>query len=123
MVKTFAYDISYYSSFLGKISFTQHSVINHPYFLETVEDELNITPLQSINRLNIFQIEWEKDIYFGVFGFNSRIKTQKVYGNESSVVPIPEFIGRSSVYYQDKWFKNAMFLPVSYTHLTLPTKA
>jgi len=110
MVKTFAYDINYYSSFLGKISFSQHSVINHPYFLETVEEELNITPLQSINRLNIFQMEWEKDIYFGVFGFNSRIKTQKVYGNESSVVPIPEFIGRTSVYYQDKWFKNAMFL-------------
>ncbi|MBW7943737.1 MAG: hypothetical protein H3C64_15480, partial [Candidatus Kuenenia stuttgartiensis] len=51
---------------------------------------------------------------FGKFGSEHTLMYQQVLGGEN-IINIPKFITRNSFYYQDHWFKRALFLQTGVT--------
>ena len=65
--------------------------------------------MQSSESINLLQLDWEGGFQWGIFGFDAKLRAQQLSGN-TAAMPMPDFIGRTALYYQDHWFKKAMFL-------------
>lgn len=63
-------------------------------------------PLQSTAALNVSQIGGEATLKYNHFNFNTRLMFQSAISNKQ-LYPMPNFIGRVNVFYQNKAFKNA----------------
>lgn len=63
-------------------------------------------PQQSNEAANISQIGGEATFNYKKFHFNTRLVFQSILNNKE-VLPLPQFIGRANIYYQDKIFKKA----------------
>lgn len=64
------------------------------------------TPQQSSSPVNISQIGGEANFNHGRFHLNTKLHFQNVMNNKE-LLPLPSFIGRANVYYQNKIFKKA----------------
>ena len=93
----------------GTLSFTATTIDNHAYFSQPQADSLLVTPVKSSESINLLQLEWEGRFQWGIFGFDAKLRAQQLSGN-TAAMPMPDFIGRTALYYQDHWFKKAMFL-------------
>ncbi|OZV67109.1 putative porin [Winogradskyella aurantia] len=97
------------SSKYAHIDFDISNIDNYTYFnLEGVND-LNriIKPRQYQNTLQYLRFKIRKDIRVGKFGLDNAIMYQNVIGDED-VLNVPELITRNTLYFKDKFFKNAM---------------
>ena len=63
-------------------------------------------PQQSSSPVNISQIGGEANFNHGRFHLNTKLHFQNVMNNKE-LLPLPSFIGRANVYYQNKIFKKA----------------
>ena len=54
-------------------------------------------------------MEWEGGVSWGVFRLDMKVRGQQLRDNKE-VMPMPNFIGRTALYYEDHWFENALFL-------------
>lgn len=63
-------------------------------------------PQQSSSPVNISQIGGEATFNYGKFHLNTKLHFQSVMNNKE-LLPLPSFIGRANVYYQNKIFKKA----------------
>ena len=72
-------------------------------------DTFTIVPMQHSKALSLLQFDWQAQFKWGVFRLDSKIRGQKLSGYEDAM-PLPNFIGRTSIFYEDYWFKKAMFL-------------
>lgn len=64
------------------------------------------TPQQSSSPVNISQIGGEANFNHGRFHLNTKLHFQNVMNNKE-LLPLPSFIGRANIYYQNKIFKKA----------------
>ena len=64
------------------------------------------TPQQSSSPVNISQIGGEATFNYGKFHLNTKLHFQSVMNNKE-LLPLPSFIGRANVYYQNKIFRKA----------------
>ena len=64
------------------------------------------TPQQSSSPVNISQIGGEANFNHGRFHLNTKLHFQNVMNNKE-LLPLPSFIGRANVYYQNKIFRKA----------------
>lgn len=62
-------------------------------------------PKQLSSSVNIMQIELQNSFQYKKFHLETRLAYQKVTNNEE-FLPLPEFVGRATLYYQSKAFKN-----------------
>lgn len=88
------------------------NIDNHTYFTKN-EDSLTI-PLQFNENINLLKVRFNQDIRFKWFGINNTIIYQKVAEGEE-VYRVPEIVTRNTLYYQDEWFKKALFLQTGVT--------
>ncbi|WP_128330340.1 putative porin [Apibacter sp. HY039] len=65
----------------------------------------NAQPQQSGASVNIVQIGLQNSFQFKKFHLETHLAYQKVTNN-SQILPLPEFVGRATFYYQSKAFKN-----------------
>ncbi|UZO81032.1 putative porin [Aquimarina sp. ERC-38] len=87
-------------------------ISNFTYFTKN-EDSITV-PRQFTNNVNLLKVRFNQDIRFKWFGLNNTVMYQKVSeGNE--VYRVPELITRNTLYYQDEWFKKALFLQTGVT--------
>ena len=63
-------------------------------------------PQQSSSPVNISQIGGEANFNHGRFHLNTKLHFQNVMNNKE-LLPLPSFIGRANIYYQNKIFKKA----------------
>lgn len=68
--------------------------------------DANSQPQQSPNSMNISQIGGDATFSYGNFHLNARLQFQKAL-TEENLYPMPNFIGRANLYYQDKFFSKA----------------
>lgn len=68
--------------------------------------DANSQPQQSANSMNISQIGGDATFSYGNFHLNARLQFQKAL-TEENLYPMPNFIGRANLYYQDKFFSKA----------------
>lgn len=93
------------------VSFT--GIQDYTYFSRT-ESENTTTPFQYNGTVNYLKLEAKKQLDFGKFSLNAQVTYQNILDGED-VFKAPEFLGRASVYYSNRFFKNALFLQTGIT--------
>lgn len=106
----------------GNVNVSYTGIDNYTYFGTTglVPDfESQPTPLQSETRVDYLKIKVEKKFKYRNFRLANTVLYQNVASGEA-VFKVPTFITRNSLYYQDKWFKKALFLQTGVTFKYFP---
>lgn len=85
---------------------------NFTYF--AANEEGFVKPFQDEDQVNYARVKAEKDFVFGKFALANTVLFQKVLEGED-VLNVPSFITRNSFYYQDHWFKRALYLQTGFT--------
>ena len=93
----------------GKLSLTTTNINNYAYYLQPDASSLAVAPMQLSSGINLIQLDWEGGVKWGVFRLDMKARGQQLSDNKE-VMPMPNFIGRTALYYEDHWFKKAMFL-------------
>jgi hypothetical protein len=77
------------------------------------------TPQQFEGRVDYLKIKAEKEITYKKFGLMNTVMYQQVVSGEQ-VFNVPQLTTRQSLYYQDHWFKKALYLQtgVSFKYFT-----
>lgn len=98
---------------LGSASVSYTGIDDYTYF-GIKENDSTPSPMQAGERVNYLKVKVAKEFRFGVFGLDNTVMYQQVMGGES-VFNVPKLITRNSLYYQDHWFKRALFLQTGVT--------
>lgn len=86
---------------------------DYAYFMVKANDSTP-SPQQFGERIDYLKIKAEREFRYGRFALmNTVIFQQALTGTE--VFNVPEIVTRQSLYYQDSWFKKAMFLQTGIT--------
>ena len=93
----------------GKLSLTTTHINNYAYYLQPDAASLAVTPMQLTRGINLLQLDLETGVKWGVFRMDMKLRGQQLSDNKE-VMPMPSFIGRTALYYEDHWFENALFL-------------
>lgn len=67
------------------------------------------TPIQSQERVDYLKVKVGKEFRYGKFGLVNTVLFQQV-ANGEDVFNVPQIVTRNTVYYEDEWFKKALFL-------------
>ncbi|WGK65415.1 putative porin [Croceiramulus getboli] len=89
------------------------TILNHAYFAEVGTDSL-VQSQQFNGTVNYLSLTVHKDLKWGKFGLDTRLTYQNVAEGEG-VFNVPEFLGRGTLYFTDRWFKDALFVQTGFT--------
>ncbi len=104
----------------GNYQVSYNRIDNYSYFGLITNPEVNATadtlvkPMQSTEQVQYLKFQAQKDIRFGRFGLANDFIYQNVVSGESAF-RVPEIVTRQSLYYEDYWFKKALFLQTGIT--------
>ncbi|MBZ9731408.1 putative porin [Salegentibacter sp. JZCK2] len=85
---------------------------NYTYFARG-EDSL-VKPFQAGDQVRYLKLKASKDFDFGLFAIDNTLMYQNVLDG-ASVLNLPEFVTRNSIYYKDEWFSKALYLQTGFT--------
>lgn len=85
---------------------------NYTYFTEN-EDTL-VKPFQAGDQVRYLKLKTSKNFDFGVFAIDNTLMYQNVLDG-ASVLNLPEFVTRNTIYYKDEWFDKALYLQTGFT--------
>ena len=97
----------------GNASVSYTGIDDYAYFGIKANDSTP-SPLQANERVDYLKVKLEKEFTFGRFAFDNTIMYQQVLSGQS-VFNVPQLITRNTLYYQDHFFKNALFLQTGVT--------
>ena len=97
----------------GNASVSYTGIDDYAYFGIKANDSTP-SPLQASERVDYLKIKAEKEFKFGVFALDNTLMYQQVLGGDA-IFNVPQIITRNSLYYQDHWFKRALFLQTGVT--------
>ncbi len=92
----------------GRISVSFRQTGNPVYF------SADSLPAQYPGKINLVQVEYEKDWHWKKFGLYSRIRWQRITP-DNPAVDAPEWIVRGALYYEDRWFTRHMHLQTGFS--------
>jgi len=72
------------------------------------------SPQQFNDRVDYLKVKAEKTFTYGKFGLANTVLFQQAVSGEE-VFNVPEIVTRNTLYYQDEWFKKALFLQMGAT--------
>lgn len=107
------------SEIYGRVTASLTQIDNHAYFAyeKTPEgsavDSL-IKPLQTDSQVRYLKIRAEKDFKYGHFNLANTVMYQNVFDG-NSVFPVPDFVTRNSLFYDNHLFKKALYLQTGLT--------
>ena len=105
------FDLESDKLFNAIVSYT--GIDDYTYFA-TDETTETTKPFQYSGRVNYLKVEAQREVQFGKFGAEARVLYQKVFDGQD-VFNVPEFLGRGSIYFSDRLFKNALYLQTGFT--------
>ncbi len=73
------------------------------------ENDSTPTPHQYGDRVDYLKVKVEKEIRYGKFALMNTVLFQQAVSGEE-VFNVPQIVTRNSLYYQDHWFKRALYL-------------
>jgi len=97
----------------GNASVSYTGIDDYAYFGIKANDSTP-SPLQASERVDYLKIKAEKEFKFGKFGLDNTVMYQQVLSGET-VFNVPQIITRNSLYYEDHWFKRALFMQTGVT--------
>lgn len=107
------------SKIYGKATASITQIDNHAYFgiEETSEGAVTdslVRPLQTDLQIQYLKVKLEKDFKYGHFNLANTVMYQNVLEGES-VFPVPEFVTRNSLFYDNYLFDKALYLQTGFT--------
>lgn len=97
----------------GNASVSYTGIDDYTYFGIKADDNTP-SPLQASERVDYLKIKAQKEFNFGVFALDNTVMYQQVLSGDN-ILNVPQLITRNSLYYQDHWFKRALFLQTGVT--------
>ncbi|WP_203294091.1 putative porin [Luteirhabdus pelagi] len=107
-VKTQELAFELYSEKWGKAKVSYTGIDDYAYFA-VPEVGLTPAPQQASERINYLKVKAEKTFRYGVFALANTIAFQQEVGGED-IFNVPQIVTRQSLFYEDHWFKKALFL-------------
>lgn len=101
-----------YSKFLADLDMEYSRIENFSYFAKDADG--NVKPFQYEGEVNYARIKASRDFEFGKFGLANTLIYQEALDG-AQVLNVPAFMTRNSFYYQDYWFKRALYLQTGIT--------
>ena len=90
----------------GSASLDLTNIVNHTFFNEEIQPE------QSNEAVTYLKLKLNKEFKVGKFALNNTILYQNV-SSGSSILRVPDFTTRNTLYYTDSWFKgDALFIQI-----------
>ncbi len=112
-VKTQELKFDIHTKKFGSASVSYTGIDDYAYFGIKANDSTP-SPLQAPERVDYLKIKAEKEFTFGRFALDNTIMYQQVINGED-VLNVPQLLTRNSFYYQDHFFKRALFLQTGVT--------
>ncbi len=97
----------------GNASVSYTGIDDYAYFGIKANDSTP-SPIQASERVDYLKIKAEKEFTFGAFALDNTILYQQVLSGDN-IFNVPQIITRNSIYYQDHWFKRALFMQTGVT--------
>lgn len=97
----------------GNASVSYTGIDDYAYF-GIKENDSTPSPLQASERVDYLKIKAGKEFKYGKFGFDNTLMYQQVLSGET-VFNVPQIITRNSLYFEDHWFKRALFMQTGVT--------
>ncbi|WP_271856243.1 putative porin [Patiriisocius marinus] len=112
-VKTQELRFDLQSNKLANVSVSYTGVDDYTYFAIQANDSTP-TPQQATERVDYLKIKAERTFKWRTFALANTVMYQNVVGG-NDVFNVPEFTTRQSLFYQDEWFKKALYLETGAT--------
>ena len=106
------FEVRLQSDKYGKLTASNTIIDNYTYFGLNEEDQ--VKPIQYDETVSYLRIKFQNNFNFGYFGLANTIMYQNVSDGDT-VFNVPEVVLRHSLYYQDYWFKKALYLQAGFT--------
>ena len=97
----------------GNASVSYTGIDDYAYF-GIKENDSTPSPLQASERVDYLKIKAGKEFKYGKFGLDNTLMYQQVLSGET-VFNVPQIITRNSLYFEDHWFKRALFMQTGVT--------
>jgi hypothetical protein len=92
----------------GNASVSYTGIDDYAYF-GIKQNDSTPSPLQASERVDYLKVKLEKEFKLGHFGLDNTVMYQQVLSGEG-VLNVPQLITRNTLYFEDHWFKRALFL-------------
>lgn len=97
----------------GNASVSYTGIDDYAYFGIKPNDSTP-SPFQASERVDYLKIKAGKEFKHGLFGLDNTVMYQQVLSGET-VFNVPQIITRNTLYYEDHWFKRALFMQTGVT--------
>ena len=111
-VATNSFDFSFDFPKLLGLEASYASITNHAYF--GTDEAGAVRPFQYDGTINYAKAGAFREFRWGKFGLVNTLLYQKVLDG-STVLHVPSFVTRNTVYFEDHWFQRALFLQTGFT--------
>lgn len=113
----FSFSLDSEQFFNAELSYT--GIEDYTYFagVSSTTDGVTITtpkPFQHDGRVDYLKLKLSRELTWRKFGLNNTIMYQEVLDGEQ-VFKVPQLVTRNSLFYQDHWFKRALFVQTGVT--------
>jgi len=112
-VKTQQLKVDFTSEKIANLSINYTGIDDYTYFTIKANDSTP-TPHQFAGRVDYVKIKAQKEICYKKFGLDNTFLFQKALSGEE-VLKLPNFITRNTLYFEDQWFKKALFAQMGVT--------
>ncbi|WP_298530345.1 putative porin [uncultured Algibacter sp.] len=98
---------------IAKVTVDYSTIDNYVYFKED-ENTGQVAPFQNSKTINYLRVRFQNEIKFGKFALNNTIEYQNVK-DQDTILNVPEFNTRNTLYFSSHVFKKALFLQTGIT--------
>jgi hypothetical protein len=92
----------------GNASVSYTGIDDYAYF-GIKQNDSTPSPMQASERIDYLKVKFEKEFKLGHFGLDNTVMYQQVLSGEG-ILNVPQLITRNTLYFEDHWFKRALFL-------------
>lgn len=112
-VKTQQLKVDFKSLKIANLSLSYTGIDKHTYFT-IKENDSTPTPQQYGERVDYMKVKLQKEFKYKKFGLENTLLYQNALSGEE-VLKLPQFITRNTLYFEDQWFKKALFMQTGVT--------
>ena len=112
-VKTQQLKVDFESQKIANLSLSYTGIDKYTYFT-IKENDSTPTPHQYGDRVDYVKVKLQKELKYKKFGLDNTLLYQKALSGEE-VLKLPSFITRNTLYFEDQWFKKALFMQTGVT--------
>ncbi|RZS92157.1 putative porin [Aquimarina brevivitae] len=96
----------------GELEASQSTINNYTYFTKN-QDSVTV-PAQYNNNVSLLKLKWRHSYKWFKFGLENTVMFQDVSQGDE-VYRVPQLVTRNSLFYEDHWFRKALFLQTGVT--------